>query len=224
MSIGHKNEWPSKVKTKALNIGYNKMLIDDFFKLVNSVCCNQKSGMIISNQLENTTTSVTEAQIVKAFFGSSSKNLFSPKQFFNTAPEARFFGYFVGMPDKIYSTDGNKGLCIEFKVYRKTTDAKTEPKPRNNGCEVRNAFSQLLEYMQKPLQSGKTCEEGAVVVFDTVNDSEPTFLFNGNSPTMEFAHRMIALAKQYQKDIGLIWIWKERDSFGNVVFKCEKYS
>ena len=46
-----------------------------------------------------------------------------------------FFGYRPRKPDLVYTNDGEK-LLIECKLLK-----------GNNGCEVRNAFSQLIEYM-----------------------------------------------------------------------------
>lgn len=110
------------------------------------------------------------------------------------------FWYPARNVDALISGDEQSTLFLEFKVFDKAHDG-------HKGCDVRNAFVQLLQYMMKDKHQNK---EGAVVVFDIWQDNTKCRRFDARPHDREFVLEFQNIS--CVKNIHLIWIWFDRES------------
>lgn len=116
------------------------------------------------------------------------------------APDSIFFWYPDRKVDAIIPEDERKALFLEFKVFDKESDG-------HKGCDVSNAFVQLLQCMMMDSRQDK---EGAVVVFDIWSDTTKDRHFAARPHDKEFVWQIQQMP--CARNIHLIWIWFDKES------------
>lgn len=114
--------------------------------------------------------------------------------------DSELFWYPARNADALIPGDEQSALFLEFKVFDKTHDG-------HKGCDVRNAFVQLLQYMMKDQRPNK---EGAVLVFDIWQDATKDRKFDARPHDKEFVRQFRKMS--YTQNIHLIWIWFDKKS------------
>lgn len=109
-----------------------------------------------------------------------------------------FFWYPDRETDAIIPGGERQALFLEFKVFDKESDG-------HKGCDVSNAFVQLLQCMMMDSRQDK---EGAVVVFDIWSDTTQKRCFDARPHDKEFVSQLQQMP--CARNIHLVWIWFDR--------------